>query len=146
MHAKDMRIKSVLFRNKRVKLVVVITLVAAMALSASAKDKKLSADLEDKNASVAMDVIVQFTTVPSQKHYDKVNNHGGVVQRDLSVVKSLHVSMTPAQAAELAKDPDVAYISPDRELKGHMNNAAQAVNAPYAVTGPELQQHSHSGD
>src|SRR5208337_3989897 len=33
---------------------------------------------------------------------------------------------------DLAADPEVTHISPDRTLAGHLNNGAPAVNAPYA--------------
>jgi hypothetical protein len=77
-----------------------------------------------------MGVIVQFTTPPTQRHLDKIGNRGGRIMHDLSVVNGLHVTMTPAQVDDLAEDPEVTYISPDRSVAGYLNNAAPAVNAP----------------
>jgi serine protease AprX len=47
------------------------------------------------------------------------------------LVKGLHAIPT-SQLAELADDPDVAYVSPNRPLQSHLNNATAAVLTSYA--------------
>jgi len=110
---------------------LLLLLILALAIPAAAGNRKVASDLP-QSGNDPVDVIIQFTTPPKQKHYDKVSQHGGTVKHDLSVVNGLHASMTPAQLNELAADPEVTHISPDRSLTGHLNNGAPAVNAPYA--------------
>jgi len=111
-------------------IISLLPLIAGIALSASASDK-IAPDAP-KSGNQSVHVIVQFTTTPTQRHWDKVAQHGGTVVEDLSLVKALHASMTPAQLRGLASDPEVAHISLDHSLSGMLNNAAPAVNAPYA--------------
>ena len=113
------------------KATALVMLILALVLPAGARNKKVSSDVP-QNGNNAVNVIVQFTTPPVQRHRDKVNQRGGLVMQDLSLVKGLQASLTPAQIDDLASDPEVIHISPDRTVKGTLNNAAPAVNAPYA--------------
>ena len=90
---------------------VLLTLILALAIPAAARNKKVAPDVA-QSGNDSMDVIVQFTTPPTQKHHDKVANRGGRVNHDLSVVNGLHASMTPTQVDDLATDPEVTHISP----------------------------------
>ena len=110
----------------------VLTLILALAIPAAARNQKIASDLA-RGGNDPVDVIVQFTTPPVQRHYKQ--NHqprGGKVDHDLSLVRGPHASMTPAQIDDLAADPEVTHISPNRVLSGLLNNSAPAVNAPYA--------------
>jgi serine protease AprX len=105
--------------------------ILGLVIPAAAANRKAANDLP-QSGNDPVDIIIQFTTPPTQKHYHKVSQRGGTVKHDLSVVNGLQASMTPAQLNELAADPEVTHISPDRKLTGHLNNGAPAVNAPYA--------------
>ena len=47
-----------------------------------------------------------------------VASQGGHLKTELGLVKAATYSVPAAALTSLAKDPDVAYISPDRPLKG----------------------------
>jgi serine protease AprX len=84
-----------------------------------------------------VDVIVQFKHVPGTAHAAKIAGDGGVVKTDLSLVKALHASLPANQLEKLASDPEVANISPNRQLTPSettisFNVPSPAVNAPYA--------------
>ena len=116
------------------KRTVLLTLILGLAIPAAARNKKVAPDVA-QSGNDSMDVIVQFRTSPTQKHYDKIGNRGGRVMHDLSVVNGLHASMTPAQVDALAADPEVTHISPDRPLhstsKSNSNNTS--IGSPTAV-------------
>jgi len=63
---------------------------------------------------------------------NKIRSKGGSVDSALPLVKAVSGKMPRNRLRELADDPDVAYISPDRPLHSYLNNAAVAVNAPVA--------------
>src|SRR5207245_715714 len=57
---------------------------------------------------------------------------GGVLKTKLDFIKGAHYSVPVESLDALADDPDVLYISPDRPLKGLLDNTAAAVNAKVA--------------
>lgn len=117
--------------------------VFAMILSASlafAGSSKLSQDLMGQNGSAPVDVIVQFNQVPLAAYHQKVLSRGGTLKQELGQFKGAAYTMPATALAELASDPDVLYISPDRPLHstGNTNLTASldyhvfAINAPAA--------------
>ena len=110
---------------------------------AGGKSPKISEDLADAKAGSNLaggearsnvNVIIQFTQAPTAQHHQKVLSRGGKLKRELSVVKSGAYSLPGSALADLAADPDVVYISPDREVNGALDNTAAAVNANAAWT------------
>src|SRR5713226_6416929 len=122
-----------LYKRRRLamKRVLLLLLLAAMSLSAFADDSKISPDLKGTGGD-AVEVIVQFTTTPTDKHKAKIANHGGEVKSVLHSVKAFAASVPPARLAALSDDPEVRYISPNRLLKPHLDNTVAAVNAQIA--------------
>ena len=95
--------------------------VSAVILSASlafAGSPKVSKDLEGRNPSERVNVIVQFKQAPTARHHQKVFNRGGKLRQELGLVKSGAYSLPASALDDLANDPDVAYISPDRPVMG----------------------------
>ncbi len=118
----------------RLALFVLFVLLAAGLSFADGKKHKVSRDLEAlENAHGAtVDVIIQFTQAPTPTQHAKVRSKGGVLKKNLDIIKGAHYSV-PVEALEsLADDPDVAYISPDREVKGALDYTTSAVSAPVA--------------
>jgi serine protease AprX len=97
------------------KLLTVCTLILSASL-AFAGSTKMSKDLAGKKSSEQVDVIVQFRQAPTAKHHQKVLNRGGKLRQELGLVKSGAYSLPASALADLAADPDVAYISPDRAV------------------------------
>src|SRR5438876_12431737 len=99
----------------------VLLLLAAMSLSAFADDSKISPDLKGKGGD-AVEVIVQLTTTLTDKHKDKIANHGGEVKSVLHSVKAFAASVPTAKVAALSDDPEVRYISPKRLMRHHLDD------------------------
>ena len=80
------------------------------------------------------DVIIQFTASPTEKHHQKVREHGGTFKADLGgSIKGGLYSMPRRELERLADDPDVAHISPDRGVQGQLEFANPTVNANIAL-------------
>jgi serine protease AprX len=112
-----------------------LLLAASLAFAGPQKHNPKMADelgVVDQNSTV--DVIIQYKQVPTEAHHQKVRNKGGALQRELHVIKGGHYSVPASALAELAADPDVAYIAPNRPLTGSLDYTAAAVGAPTAWT------------
>ncbi len=103
----------------------------AVTLTAAAKTDKISSDIS-RDPNGVSEVIIQFKHIPGTEHAAKVIRRGGTVKTDLSVVKALHVSIGNNELADLENDPEVLFISPNRPVHSHLNNATAAVIANYA--------------
>ena len=103
---------------------------------AFAKSPKISKDLQDTPDGQSLDVIVQYKVQPGKSHFDRVASRGGALKKDLrGVIRGAAFSVKSESLDELANDPDVAYISPDRPLGSTSTTTDfydQAVSAPYA--------------
>jgi serine protease AprX len=105
----------------------------ALALRiASAQRSKIAPDLARIDTRSKVNVIVQFKHVPTEAQHMKVRNQGGRLTMRLGRVKAGLYSVPASALATLANDPEVAYISPDRKLKGKLDLTAEAVNAAAA--------------
>lgn len=118
-------------------LVLFMTAVMARGSDAVGKHDKISTDLRNAHAHGMLNVIVQFKHTPDAAHAAKIANHRGVLKSDLSLINAFHVSLPARELERLAKDPEVAYISPDRKVATMSSTISfdipsPAVNAPYA--------------
>ena len=94
----------------------VLILTATLAFAGS--HNKISKDLASKTGSDQIDVIVQFNQVPTAAHHKLILDRGGKIKRELGHFKGGAYTISAAKLADLAKEPGVLYISPDRKLKG----------------------------
>src|SRR5579872_7468818 len=115
--------------------------ITAVLLLAStlvfAKHPKIAGNLEDANPSSNVDVIVQFKHAPTDAHHKKITDRGGQLKRELGVIKGSHYSVPVSKLQDLADDPEVVYISPDRAVNATdtptiFDYKLQAVNADIA--------------
>src|SRR5262250_660587 len=84
---------------------------------AFAKSPKISKDLDDAEDGQTVDVIVQYRVQPGKAHFDRVGARGGVLKKDLrGVIRGAAFTVKKNSLEDLAHDPDVRYISPDRPL------------------------------
>src|SRR5437867_4994201 len=118
----------------RLALLTLITLLVAGLCLADGKHK-LSKDLDALKGShngATVDVIIQFNQTPTAAHHQKVQNKGGVLKTNLDFIKGAHYSVPVEALDALADDPDVAYITPNRRVRGSLDHAVTAVNGDLA--------------
>jgi serine protease AprX len=92
----------------------------------------LAKDLEGLDPQSTIDVIVQFAHSAGDLEHERVNRRGGRLMAELPTVAGALYSMQAAVAADLAKDPDVVYISPDREVWATLEYANPTLSVPLA--------------
>ncbi len=124
----------------RLAVLALIALLSAGLSIADGNKHKLSKDLDvlkGGHNGATVDVIIQFNQTPTDAHHQKVHNMGGVLKTKLDVIKGAHYSVPTGSLEDLEKDPDVAYISPNRSLSGTatstLDYARESVNAPVAL-------------
>jgi len=124
----------------RLALLALVTLLAAGLSFADGKKHKLSKDLaalKGGHNGATVDVIIQFNETPTDAHHQQVHNKGGVLKTKLDVIKGAHYSVPVESLQNLADDPDVAYISPNRPLTGTststLDYTRETVNAQVAL-------------
>lgn len=108
-------------------------LFMASTLTALGGHPKIARDLDQVNSAGTVDVIVQFRQAPTDGHHKKVTIRGGRLKTALGIVKGGHYSIPAGKLAELADDPEVVYISPDRGVSGSLDYAATTVGADIAL-------------
>src|SRR6266566_2385788 len=123
----------------RFAVLALTTLLAAGLSFADGKKHKLSKDLDTDTLKgghngATVDVIIQFNQTPTAAHHQKVQSKGGVLKTKLDFIKAAHYSVPVESLDALADDPDVAYISPDRPVRGALDTTVATVNGGYAQT------------
>ena len=95
---------------------------------------KLAKELESLDPASNVDVIVQFKQAPTEAHHQKIKQRGGVHKKSLDVVNGSLYSVPAGRLKELADDPDVASISPDRAVTAASDQSMVTIGAEIART------------
>src|SRR5713101_288847 len=135
--SNDSVLKTTTTWGRRIALLALITLLTAGLTLADGKKHKLSKDLDalkGGHSGAMVDVTIQFNQTPTAAHHQKVQGKGGVLKTKLDFIKGAHYSVPVEALDALADDPDVAYISPDRPVRGALDTTVATVNGGYAQT------------
>ncbi len=73
-------------------------------------------------------VIVQWNNDPATEHH-KVLNRGGILHQVHRSINAGTYTLPVYELQDLANDPDVKYIAPDRPLRAKLDYTAAAINA-----------------
>lgn len=90
---------------------------------------KYARELDAADPSSNVNVIVQWNKLPGDDEHQKVIRRGGGIHSKFGHLKSAAYSVPASALANLANDPDVAYISPDRPVRAKLDYTASAINA-----------------
>src|ERR1039458_8947031 len=77
---------------------------------------KIARDIDRSHPNHRVDVIVQFKVTPTAKHYQRMAARGGRVKTRLHGIKAAAFNVPVSALAQLEKDSDVVYVSPDRKV------------------------------
>src|SRR5262245_14917765 len=109
---------------------LILALSSFSLVSAQGYRPKISSDLAQKKGGERIDVIVQFT--PGRASQEVIQANGGEVRANFHIINGVLASV-PARALQgLAHNPNITYISPDRELQGSLEYANPTVGADLA--------------
>ncbi len=109
-----------------------ITVLLMTASVAFARNPKFGRDLDGVDPRSVVDVIVQFDHVPAQADHLWVRGQGGALRMPYRRVKAGFYRVPASSLKQLANNPHVTFISPDRPVKGKLDVTAATVNAPAA--------------
>ncbi|MCZ2147762.1 MAG: hypothetical protein LC126_08290, partial [Bryobacterales bacterium] len=94
-------------------------------------DPRISHDLNGRSSNQPVDVIIQFKVPPSNNDLLQVGPFGQL-RRQFRSMKAIHVRM-PERFIQIFKLlPNVAYISPNRPMKGSLDVTTGTVAANLA--------------
>jgi serine protease AprX len=108
------------------RLIAVAVLFAAFA---SAKHRKVDPELDDITPIREVPVIVRFKASPDDRQHRKVTQRGGRHGGNLNLIRSGKYALPAGKLEELADDPDVEFIAPDRPVHAALDLTAAAINA-----------------
>lgn len=103
------------------------TVVVAAATLVYGHSPKVDAALEGQNPDAPLNVIIQYNRAPQQHHADAVIARGGLHKSMLYAVNGAAYSVPARALDDLAGDPDVERIVPDRVVTGNLYNAMASV-------------------
>ncbi|HXI38506.1 MAG TPA: S8 family serine peptidase, partial [Bryobacteraceae bacterium] len=119
-------------RIEAIKRLLVFLILGCCATPTVFGGAKISTDLLLGDPDAVVDVIVQFQTPVTEAHHRKVIDRGGHLKQALDIVQGGLYSMRAGKLGDLAQDPDVYYISPDRTVRGMLDYAEPTINANIA--------------
>ena len=128
--------------NKLIKVFVLLS-TALLAFADNSNNGKVSPDLQQQSSqqsaqSSLMVVIVQYKTPPSKDELNQLGSYGQI-KKQYSVINGVQVSLSADAIKQISADPNVAYITPDRQSKGSVDISTGTVSAnlvwSYGYTG-----------
>ena len=121
--------------GKRFLMLCAVILSASLAFAGS---NKVASDLQDEmsaaDPNATVDVIVQYVSKPGNTQFAKVLKKNGIVKNHLDVVNGAAFTVPVSLLSNLASDPNVAYITPDRTVQGTSNGNPTATLDYYDAT------------
>jgi hypothetical protein len=96
---------------------------------ASAPKSKVAPDFASVDPNTQVNVIVQWKNTPDDVRNEKVRDRGGKLRSLHQSIKAASYSMPASMVNDLANDPDVARIVPDRRITSKLDYSTTAVNA-----------------
>jgi serine protease AprX len=123
----------------------VVTTATTLVGTAATSSRKFSADLmkptADSNGMVS--VIVQHRQMPTVAHLQAMRGRGATIKTQFHTIRAVAMRVPVSMLAELENDPNVAYVTPDRNQK----MASNPVTEEYATAiGADVAQSQYGFD
>src|SRR6266404_2516574 len=119
------------------RVVGLVLLVLSAMPSYAGSGNKFSADLQQRaaGANSMVTVIVQFRQMPDNASIKTMQLGGAAIKSKLHTIRAVTMRVPVSMLANLAKDPNVAYITPDRPVSMTWGNEdySTAVEADVAA-------------
>src|SRR5882762_3658968 len=78
-------------------------------------------------------VIIQYRHNPNAADHQKIHARGGALRREWQTIHAAAYAVPSEALSSLAADPEVTYVSPDREVKGSLDYSVETINATIAL-------------
>ena len=91
-------------------------------------------ELQGYNVPAELDVIIQYKQTPTSADHQRVIGKGGIHRNTFNSIRAGLYHVPASAVRELANDPNVAYISPDRTVHAHLDQAQATIGASAAKT------------
>lgn len=126
-------------------LILAFAFLITSATAASAAGHKVAPDLENfpRHSDGTVDVIIQFTEKPGAKHFGELAAQGGKLKHSLEHIKGGAFRVPASLLPWLEKNPQIAYVTPDRP-----NQASQVTyenEIPAVMADVARQQYALDG-
>jgi serine protease AprX len=95
---------------------VLVSLVLTTCSACLTAANKISPELERLDSTALADVIVQFRDGATPVVHERIVGLGGVLHRSLDLIRGAHYRIPAGMLTELAMDPDVEFIHPNRRV------------------------------
>src|SRR5437867_4370987 len=116
-------------KERVMKSVFLVVLVAGLNLALAGS--KIAPDVPKSKSTTFTDVIVRFKAPPTKDDLKQLGPYGQI-KKQLTLVNAVLVSLSQADIQTLENNPAVAYVSPNRILKGALDITTQTVGANLA--------------
>ncbi len=116
------------FHRTLAALILIICPTAAIA-----DPPRLAKDLQALDPDAEIDIIVQFAHPPGDRQHRAVAKRGGQLKTELAIIDGASYTIPARNLADLAQDPEVLYISPDRPLQALLDYTDPTVGSTYAL-------------
>src|SRR6266446_1529952 len=110
------------------RILLLVTLTVSLARSSS----KAAPDIESATGPVR-NVIIQFRHNPSAGDHQKIHARGGALRHEWQTIHAAAYAVPSEALSSLAADPEVTYVSPDREVQGSLDYSEETINATIAL-------------
>ena len=120
----------------RISILILSALVLFGECGAFAASSKLSNELAGRDPGEQVDVIVQYAHAPTARQHQKLLQRGATMRQEFWSLNGAAYRVPAAVLADLGSDPEVLYVSPDREVR------STAVSSPL----PLLDYHTDAAN
>ncbi len=115
-------------------------LLAGLAAQALAKNPKLAPELDGSNSAGNRRVLVRYRSAPTAAQHSRAAARGAALKENHDSAGVSVYELPAANAAALAADPDVLYVSPDRPVRAALDYMPATIGANIAL------QYGFDGD
>lgn len=116
----------------------VVLPVAAWSQTGSRSSPKLSSELKKIKGEKDLNIIVRYRSTPTQRDRDKFLEKEAAVVGSYDRLKTVAYRVNSQFLEGLATDPEILYVSPDREVKAHALSATAETTGSYIAAAYNL--------
>ena len=114
---------------KQLQTLILLFFVATLAFAGPSKLSRDLREMKRERSNANVNVIVRYKQNPHTRNFERATRQGGKFRKHFRHVRSAAFSIRARKVEALAADPDIEYISPDRKVRGTLE---QAVPTTYA--------------